>query len=170
MKRSRKEWISLLLCLYALLTAAAAVTLPQRIKEERTKPADATVTAPLALPEELQERLENDAESTVPKPEEPPQPAIPDPPEEPPQTEEPAIPEEEPEKEPDTARIVTKKPGALVNVRKKASLDAKITASVYGGDTVTILSVKGNWYKIQKDDIIGYVYGDYLGEPEAPAP
>lgn len=89
MKRSRKEWISLLLCLYALLTATALVTLPGRIEEKRAAPADATVTPPLALPEELQERLRHDARDATAEPEEPPQPAIPDPPEEPPQTEEP---------------------------------------------------------------------------------
>lgn len=155
---NRKTIIPLLLAIYAALAVAALFVLPKRLGQEQ--PVGATISAPLELPEELKEQLTPDDEID----EVPGTPPMED--AQAPAADADSGPEPKPqeETEPPTGHIVTEHKGAAVHVRAQASLDAEITAKVYGGDAVLILSESEKWYEIQKDEITGFVYKKYVGE------
>ena len=40
--------------------------------------------------------------------------------------------------------------------------DARILGSFAAGESVSTISVEGDWYKVKYGDQVGYCYGDYL--------
>lgn len=59
--------------------------------------------------------------------------------------------------------------GSSVNVRSGASTSYGVIGSAQKGDTVQILSVHGNWYKIRKGNLTGYISGKYIQIVPTPA-
>lgn len=51
---------------------------------------------------------------------------------------------------------------APLNVRTAPSMSGKIIGSFDKGETVNVLAVEGNWYKVKYGDTTGYSYVDYL--------
>lgn len=52
--------------------------------------------------------------------------------------------------------------GDVVNLRKKPNLNSKIIDTLNFGDEVSIIKTKGDWYKVQTNDYIGFVHKDYV--------
>ena len=75
---------------------------------------------------------------------------------------------------PQTGKVaVVANPGAnqVLNLRKEASLDAKVLAYYRNGDKVTILSSGSTWHKVQTaDGKIGYMMAKYLKVTNENAP
>ena len=51
---------------------------------------------------------------------------------------------------------------APLNVRAEPGTDARILGSFAAGESVSTISVEGDWYKVKYGDQVGYCYGDYL--------
>ena len=51
---------------------------------------------------------------------------------------------------------------APLNVRAEPGTDARILGSFAAGESVSTISVEGDWYKVKYGDQTGYCYGDYL--------
>ncbi len=49
-----------------------------------------------------------------------------------------------------------------LNMRKKASSSSKILNKFDKGDSFTVTSTSGNWYKVKSEDLTGYVYKKYV--------
>lgn len=49
-----------------------------------------------------------------------------------------------------------------VNIRKKPSEDSKILGKLYNNSAATVISQKGDWYKVKSGSVTGYVKADYL--------
>ncbi|HOK69811.1 MAG TPA: SH3 domain-containing protein [Bacillota bacterium] len=59
-----------------------------------------------------------------------------------------------------TGTVVTQ--GGRLNIRSGPSMDANIIGQIPNGQTVTVLSQSGNWYRINYNGIEGYVSGQFL--------
>lgn len=51
---------------------------------------------------------------------------------------------------------------APLNVRTAPGTDARIIGSFAAGETVSVLAVEGDWYKVKYGDAVGYSHADYL--------
>ncbi|WMJ88634.1 C40 family peptidase [Anaerocolumna sp. MB42-C2] len=49
-----------------------------------------------------------------------------------------------------------------VNIRKKPSEESKIIGKLYNNSAATIISKKGEWYKVKSGTVTGYIKSDYL--------
>ncbi|MDO4554643.1 MAG: C40 family peptidase [Lachnospiraceae bacterium] len=49
-----------------------------------------------------------------------------------------------------------------LNMRKKASSSSKVLKKFDKGDTMTVVSTKGKWYKVTSGSKTGYVYAKYV--------
>lgn len=52
--------------------------------------------------------------------------------------------------------------GDVVRVRSGPGTDSAIVTELREGTSVKVLGVYGQWYKISKDDITGYMHRDYI--------
>lgn len=60
-------------------------------------------------------------------------------------------------------KVVNVKSNDVLNVRKESNADSQLMFTLKNGEVVTVLNVESNgWYKIQKENQIGYVNGYYL--------
>ena len=50
----------------------------------------------------------------------------------------------------------------FVYIRKKASAESKALGKLYANNVGTVLSKKGDWYKIKSGSVTGYVSSDYV--------
>lgn len=53
-----------------------------------------------------------------------------------------------------------------VNVRKKASEESKILGKLYNNSAATVISKKGDWYKVKSGSVKGYIKSNYLATGE----
>lgn len=174
------------MCAYAALTVFACVRLPEQISDDGNEPAPATVSAPLTLPEDIQKQLDEQAADSK-EAESAPEEALPPDtqPDENDQTNLVANDDEQPDLAADgddqpvadageageesgypSAHVVTKHAGSSVNIRAAATSDSEIVTTFYDGDAVEVLSVSGKWYQVQKAEVVGYIYQDYLSLDE----
>ena len=51
---------------------------------------------------------------------------------------------------------------ANVNLREEKSLEAPILALIPGGSKVQVLDAEEDWYKVNYNNMVGYVYNEYL--------
>lgn len=49
-----------------------------------------------------------------------------------------------------------------VNIRKKPSENSKILGKLYNNSAATVISKKGDWYRVKSGSVTGYIKGDYL--------
>ncbi|WP_297522458.1 SH3 domain-containing protein [uncultured Clostridium sp.] len=50
----------------------------------------------------------------------------------------------------------------FLHLRDRATTNSNILETIYNNDKITVLSKDGNWYKIEVNDQVGYVFGYYL--------
>ncbi len=52
--------------------------------------------------------------------------------------------------------------GGRLNIRNAPNLSADVVAQAPNGSTVTLISKEGDWYLIRRNNVQGYVYGQYI--------
>ncbi len=56
-----------------------------------------------------------------------------------------------------------------VNIRKKPSEESKIIGKLYNNSAATIISQKGDWYKVKSGSVTGYIKSEFLATEEEAA-
>lgn len=52
--------------------------------------------------------------------------------------------------------------GGSLNIRSRPNTDSEVIGTIPDGSTITVNGRTGNWYVIEYNDIIGYVFADYV--------
>jgi len=61
-----------------------------------------------------------------------------------------------------TRQGVVRTQGGRLNVREQPSTDSRVLGQLANGTTVTVTGQDGNWYLINYNGLVGFVFGQYL--------